>query len=277
MPHHLIDTVDLAEPFDAARFLELAGLAVAEIQSRNRLPILCGGTGLYFKAYLDGLGEAPPADERLRAELEATPAAELLRELAERDPVTFETIDRLNLRRVIRAVEVIRLTGKPFSAQRARWDDRPREPEVPGTSGPHLHGDEVGAAARARGLSPHRPVHAFGLTRGQSDLRRRINDRVDAMFERGLVAETADLLKRGLGENRTAMQALGYRQVVEHLRGARPLPETIELVKIRTRQFAKRQMTWFKRQLRLEWIEWNPEASPASVAALVRARMEMPG
>lgn len=157
VPHHLIDTVDLAEPFDAARFLELAGLAVAEIQSRNRLPILCGGTGLYFKAYLDGLGEAPPADERLRAELEATPAAELLRELAERDPVTFETIDRLNLRRVIRAVEVIRLTGKPFSAQRARWDDRPREPEVPGTSGPHLHGDEVGAAARARGLSPTGP------------------------------------------------------------------------------------------------------------------------
>ena len=96
------------------------------------------------------------------------------------------------------------------------------------------------------------------------------------MFERGLVAETADLLKRGLGENRTAMQALGYRQVVEHLRGARPLPETVELVKIRTRQFAKRQMTWFKRQLRPEWIEWNPEDSPASVAALMKARMEIP-
>ena len=277
VPHHLIDEVDLAEPFDAARFLELARRAVAEIQSRNRLPILCGGTGLYFKAYVDGLGGAPPSDERLRSELETTPPGELLRELAERDPVTFESIDRLNLRRVIRAVEVIRLTGKPFAAQRAGWGERPREPEGAGTSGPRLRGAEAAAVAQAGGRSPHQPVHAFGLMRGQSDLRSRINDRVDAMFERGLVAETADLLKRGLGENRTAMQALGYRQVVEHLREGRPLPETIELVKIRTRQFAKRQMTWFKRQLRLEWVEWTPEASPASVAALVRARMEMPG
>jgi tRNA dimethylallyltransferase len=265
VPHHLIDVVDVTEPFDAARFAELAHQAVAEIRSRNRLPILCGGTGLYFKAFLDGLGEAPPADEQLRAALRATPPAELLRELAERDPATFEKIDRLNLRRVIRAVEVIRLTGRPFSAQKARWSG------TPGGSS-----DALGSPG-SPGASPDpgRPLPpSLGLTRSQSDLRHRINERVDGMFRRGLVAETEQLLKRGLADNKTAMQALGYRQVVEHLRGGRSLTETIELVKIRTRQFAKRQMTWFKRQLRLEWIELMPEDSPDVVATLVKARIE---
>ena len=92
---------------------------MAEIQSRGHVPVFCGGTGLYFKAFLEGLGEAPPADEKLRAELEATPLEKLLRELRERDPAAYEKIDKKNPRRVIRAVEVIRLTGKPFSAQRA--------------------------------------------------------------------------------------------------------------------------------------------------------------
>src|SRR5437879_2246879 len=113
--HHLIDVVDVTEPFDAAQFVRLAGDAIKAIHSRGRLPILCGGTGLYFKAFLEGLGEAPPANTALRAELEATPPPHLLRELSERDPVTYERIDRQNPRRIIRAIEVIRLTGKPFS------------------------------------------------------------------------------------------------------------------------------------------------------------------
>src|SRR4051812_41200252 len=112
--HHLIDVVDITEPFDAAQFVRLATAAVAEIQSRGRVPIFCGGTGLYFKAFLEGLGDAPPADEALRAQLETVPLPELLAELTEKDPVTYEKIDRQNPRRVIRAVEVIRLTGKKF-------------------------------------------------------------------------------------------------------------------------------------------------------------------
>jgi len=99
-------------------------------------------------------------------------------------------------------------------------------------------------------------------------LRRRIDVRVEEMFRRGLVAETAELLKRGLAENKTAMQALGYRQVVEHLRGERSLPETVELVKIRTRQFAKRQMTWFRRQAQLKWLQW--EAGEAASGIIKR-------
>ena len=121
VPHHLLDVAELTEAFDAARFVRLARTAVAEIQGRGRVPVLCGGTGFYFRAFLEGLGDAPPADAALRAALAQTPLPDLLRELEECDPATFQKIDRQNPRRVIRAIEVIRLTGRPFSAQRAAW------------------------------------------------------------------------------------------------------------------------------------------------------------
>jgi tRNA dimethylallyltransferase len=230
IPHHVIDVCDLTELFDAAKFVQLANRAVADIQSRKKVPIFCGGTGLYFKAFLDGLGEAPPADPKLRVELEAAPLEKLLEELRECDPAAYEKIDRQNPRRIIRALEVIRTTGKPFSSQRADW---------------------LGRGATRDTL------HLF--TRSADDLRRRIDSRVDEMFRRGLVEETCELLKRGLAENRTAMQAIGYRQVVEHLRGERDLAETIELVKIKTRQFAKRQLTWFRRHGNCQWMELKPQ------------------
>lgn len=227
VPHHLIDVANLNEGFDAARFLALAQAAIADIQARGRVPILCGGTGLYFNVYLNGLGTAPAPDPVLRAELEATPLPALLDELARLDLVTFNEIDLENRRRVVRAVEVIRLTGQPFSQQRAKWSER----------APALIG------------------RMFGLQRDREDLVRRIHQRVDAMFAAGLIEETRRLLSLGLENNRTAMQAIGYRQVVEHLRGERGRLETIELVKIRTRQFAKRQRTWFEGQMDLTWID----------------------
>jgi tRNA dimethylallyltransferase len=223
--HHLIDVVTLRENFDAAQFIRLAGLAAQDIQARGRQPVFCGGTGLYFKAYLEGLGPAPPRDAGLRAELEATPLARLLEELERRDPAAFQAMDRRNPRRVIRALEVIRLTGQPFSAQRAPW---------------------TGGGRPAAGM--------IGVTRPAGELAQRIHQRVEDMFRRGLVAETESLMALGLAENPTAMQALGYRQVVEYLRGRRGLAETVELVKIRTRQFAKRQLTWCRRQMNLEWV-----------------------
>ena len=244
--HHLIDVCELTENFDAAQFIRLAQKAVEEIQSRNKTPIFCGGTGLYFKAYLSGLGEAPATNPELRAELEAASFESLLHELKERDPAAYEKIDKQNPRRVIRAVEVIRLTGKKFSEQRARWGETPGEPAF------------AGGQLGSRGRSPHQ---LFCFTRQPADLHARINARVDAMFARGLVDETRELLKRGLEQNKTAMQAIGYRQVAEHLRGERALAETIELVKSRTRQFAKRQLTWFRRQLDSEWIELKPDES----------------
>jgi tRNA dimethylallyltransferase len=232
VPHHLIDIYDLAESFDAAQFIRLAQKAVEEIQARGHVPVFCGGTGLYFKAFLSGLGEAPSTNPELRAELEAASFEALLRELRERDPAAYEKIDKQNPRRVIRAVEVIRLTGKKFSEQRAEWKSTVHSPQ-----------SEV----------------FFCFTRQPADLHARINARVDAMFARGLVDETRGLLQHGLVENKTAMQAIGYRQVVEHLRGERSLEETIEQVKIRTRQFAKRQLTWFRRQLDPEWMELKPD------------------
>jgi tRNA dimethylallyltransferase len=240
IPHHLIDVAELDEAFDAAKFCSLAQKAVVKIQSRNRIPIFCGGTGLYFKAFWEGLGAAPPADSILRNELEKVPLADLLEEIKRTDPVTFGNIDRQNPRRVIRAVEVIRLTGKPFSEQRSHWSKSPSDTSL--------------------------KMRCFGFSRTNSDLHSRINRRVDEMFANGLVAETERLLKQGLEKNQTAMQAIGYRQVVEYLRGERSLPETIELVKIRTRQFAKRQFTWFRRQMQLGWIQLERNSNAPDVA-----------
>ena len=239
IPHHLIDIADLNEVFDAARFCRFAEKAVSEIQSRGHVPIFCGGTGFYFKAFLEGLGNAPAADPTLRRELEAIPLPDLLAELSERDPKTFAKIDQRNPRRILRAVEVIRLSGNPFSDQRANW---PASKENPFAS------------------------RSFGFAREKNDLQQRITRRVDEMFQRGLVAETEKLLKCGLERNQTATQAIGYRQVIEHLHAQHSLSETIELVKIRTRQFAKRQLTWFRRQMHLNWIQLDADASAAEAA-----------
>ena len=238
VPHHLIDVADINAEFNAAQFVALARQTVEEVRQRGRVPVLCGGTGLYFKAFFQGLGQAPPGSATLRAELEGMPLPQLLAELATRDPDTYQRIDCQNPRRVIRALEVIRLTGKPYSIQRADWSSE-------------------------SGLM--RDVLIFGLMRDPVDLHERIESRVDAMFSQGLVAETRALLAAGLASNRTALQALGYRQVTEYLEGIRSLPETIGLVKVRTRQFAKRQMTWFRRQLPVDWIHVGPADTAARI------------
>lgn len=248
--HHLVDVVELADAFDAARFLRLATAAVQDIRNRGRVPIFCGGTGLYFSAWLNGLGEAPPTDPALRSLLESTPLPELLTELEQRDPETFARIDRENPRRVVRAVEVIRLTGRPFSAQRAGWPAAP---------------------------NPQLTTPIFCLNREPVDLRARIEARVDAMFAAGLVAETRALLDRGLEHNRTAMQAIGYRQVVEHLRGERGLAETIALVKTKTWQFARRQGTWFRRQLAVKTVSLAADADPLTVARQLAEHLRRQG
>ncbi|MGN6385798.1 MAG: tRNA (adenosine(37)-N6)-dimethylallyltransferase MiaA [Verrucomicrobiota bacterium] len=243
IPHHLIDVADLAESFDAARFVRLAEQAEESILARGKRVIYCGGTGLYFKALVAGVGSAPPADAKVRKELSALDRKEMLLELEAKDPETFGKIDQGNPRRLIRALEVIRLTGRPFSEFQSDWK------------------------AEQGGIW-------FGLERQREDLVERINQRVDAMFEQGLLEETRGLMERGLERNPTAMQAIGYRQVVEHLRGERGLPETIELVKIKTRQFAKRQNTWFKRQLELEWLPVNSDETPETVAKKILSSLE---
>lgn len=244
VPHHLLDVVGLGQPFTAADFVRRARAAVLEIHSRRRVPVFCGGTGLYFKAWLAGLGEAPAPDPALRAALEATPLAELLRELQAGDPETYARMDRANPRRVVRAVEVLRLSGRPFGVQRAVW----------------------GATTAA-------PAVVFGLRRSPEDLRARIDARVAAMFAAGLVEETRRLLERGLASNRTALQAIGYRQVAEHLRGERGLAETLALVRRKTWQYARRQLTWCRHQLPMHWLDLPPDEPPGVTARRILAAL----
>lgn len=242
IPHHLIDIVSPTEIFSAADFLRITTQTESELKKRGKVPIYCGGTGLYFKVLAYGLGESPPSDEALRLELEQISLSELLKELETKDPFCFQTIDKKNLRRVIRAVEVIRITGKPFSEQRSDWAEKP------------LQGTWV------------------GLELPRDILYERINHRVDTMFKNGLVEETERMMASGLTQNPTAMQAIGYRQVVDYLENKQNLPATIELIKQKTRQFAKRQMTWFKHQLPLTWINMGRSIS-AEEAALTILQM----
>ena len=228
VPHHLIDVVEPTENFDASTFVEMAG----EVAKRITTPIFCGGTGLYFKAWLEGLGQAPGGDIDLREKLEDIETEALLDELLEKDPDTHQVIDHKNRRRLVRAVEVIRLTGRPFSTQRADWNR------------------EV-------------PPNFFILQREPEDLRQRIDRRVDQMFVDGLVEETRSLLP-ALKSNRTAQQAIGYRQVIGHLRGERDLRETVALVKSRTWQYARRQQTWFRKMTGAIRIEMAPDESSAT-------------
>jgi tRNA dimethylallyltransferase len=241
IPHHLIDIRDLSEGFDAAAFVAEAEKAVREITGRGRIPIFCGGTGLYLKSWLEGLGEAPASSAVLRAEVENLQTAELLAELERLDPKLYGGIDQKNRRRVVRAVEVIRLSGKPFSEQRAGW------------------GGEV------------RAVLGFGLERQSVDLHARIECRVDAMFADGLVAEARELLPE-LKQNRTVAQAIGYRQLFDYFDGKTDLRATVEAVKIKTRQLSKRQRTWFKRQLELEWISVGQEGDVVEIGKEIATR-----
>lgn len=230
IPHHLIDCAGLGETYDAARFVREATAAERKIER----PIYCGGTGLYFQAWLEGLGESPPADAAVRAEIEAKSHEEQLVELKAADPETFERIDQQNPRRVVRALEVIRLTGKPYSEQRAEWQNTV-------------------------------PSNFFLIEREREDLRARIEARVEAMFAAGLVEETCSL-RAALEDNRVAQQALGYRQVIGYLQGEQDLPNTVAMVKSRTWQFARRQMTWFRRLQGAVRLSVSADEAPAETA-----------
>lgn len=227
IPHHLIDVAELCQTFDAGQFVKRATQAVREIQQRQNLPIFCGGTGFYLKAYREGLDDLPPRNPALRSDLEQTTPEKLLEELCQKDPLLFAQIDQKNLRRVIRALEIIRQTQHPASAQRQQW------------------------AARTT-LPPPAPL--IVLFRPAGCLRKRIHQRVDAMFCAGLVEETKALLKSGIHENPVASRALGYRQVLRYLENQGSLSETIALVKTKTWQFARRQLTWFRKQKHTVWL-----------------------
>jgi tRNA dimethylallyltransferase len=226
VPHHLIGVIPLAHSFDVAQYLALARERIDEIRGRGRVPIVVGGTGLYVRSLLRGLADLPPADESLRAELSALPLAELQAELKERDTVGAGFIDLQNPRRVIRAIEVCRLTGRPFSSYRQQWE-QPGSPEFRG----------------------------YVLTRDRDELYRRIDARVEAMFRAGLEDEVAALGEVGP----TAGQVLGLREIRERLDGRLTRAECIAAIQQATRRYAKRQLTWFAKEPALQPIDADRE------------------
>lgn len=218
--HHLIDIVEPSEPFTVAQWLELATQKIDEIESQGGWPIIAGGTHLYIKALIDGLFEGPPADDSLREGLRALPAVELRAELERVDPQAAARIHPADERRTIRALEVFRLTGTPISDHQSQWDS--------GTNP---------LANRLLLVTLQWPTEAINA---------RINARVKAMVQAGLVEETQRLLDAGtLGPQ--AAQALGTKQILAHLQSGFPLDNAIERIKIETRRFAKNQRTWLRR------------------------------
>jgi tRNA dimethylallyltransferase len=230
VPHHLLDVVDPDQVLTLAEYQRMAYAAIDDIHGSGRLPLLVGGTGLYVRAVLEGLGipEAPP-DEALRAELESYAAEQgalaLHARLAALDPVAAGRIDYRNVRRVVRALEVCLLTGQPIS--------------------------QLQAAA-----PPPYCVLRIGLTRPRDALYARIDQRVDEMLARGLLAETQRLLDLGYSPHLPALTGLGYRQMIQYLLGETSYDEAVAAIKQQTRRFVRQQHTWFRLDdPRIAWFD----------------------
>ncbi|MEA2592935.1 MAG: tRNA dimethylallyltransferase [Actinomycetota bacterium] len=235
--HHLVDVVDPSETLTVAGFQAMARAAVADIHERGRLPLLVGGSGLYFRAVVDPL-EFPATDPvvRRRLELEAEDQGPLAiyQRLEAADPEAAAHIDPLNARRSIRALEVLEVTGRLFSSFRTSWE-RPQS----------LY-----------------DLAVIGLTEPRPELHRRIEARIDAQIAAGLVAEVERLVRDDrLRDSATAVQALGYAQALAHLDGRLSLPEAIDEMKARTRRFARRQMQWFQADARVTWFTSDAEGA----------------
>ncbi len=267
VPHHLLDVIEPWEEYSLAQYIEAVKECVVGIQARGRQVLFVGGTPLYLKGLLRGIFEGPAADRRLRDELAAEAARHgegwLHQRLAEVDPEAAERLHPNDTRRLIRAIEVFEKTGRPISQWQEQFD--------------------VGLAAEE--------CRVFVLDWPREELNARINRRVDMMFDEGLLDEVRGLLKNcgpailpvkaaphgqdGRATNveqplsKTAGQAVGYREVLEHLHGDRGLEETVELVKMHTRRFAKRQGTWFRSLEECRFVPLSGEVDAVETARLI--------
>lgn len=242
VPHHLVDIVDPDQDFSIAQYLDAAHAKVAEIRSRGREILFVGGTPLYLKALLRGLFEGPPANWELREQIQrevAEVGSEALHQRLEQiDPLAASAIHPNDTRRLIRALEVFRSTGQPISHQQLEFDE--------------------GRAAES--------CRVFVLRRPRDEQNERIDARVEDMLARGLVDEVQRLTTGARHLSRTASQAVGYREVIEHLAGQYDLPMMTARIKTRTRQFAKRQGTWFRSLTECRWIDIGGDADAEGAA-----------
>lgn len=228
IPHHLLDVLDVNQDATVAWYQELARKAVTEIHGAGKHAIIVGGTGLYIKSILDDLN-FPDTDaqvrQRLTEEAKLFGIVNLFERLAQLDPAAAAAIDVKNERRVIRALEVIEITGKPFTANLPR-EDSSRYPDA---------------------------IH-FGLVMDRAELGARVEARIDRMWERGFVSEVDSLISLGINQATTARRALGYAQIIAMRDGEISEPAAIEDTKRATRQYVRRQETWFSRDARIQWI-----------------------
>ena len=235
--HHMVAIADPAESWSVARFTEQADLCIGDILRRGKCPVLVGGTGLYLDSILSGRTFAPGHSggeirKSLQAELAREGIEPLYRQLREIDPETAARLPIRDEKRILRALEVYRETGETLTAHDARTRLRP----------------------------PKYRACTIGLTfRDRADLYARIDRRVDTMVERGLLREVETLLQTGLPETATALQAIGYKQFLSVYRGDTPVSEAVAEVKLRSRQYAKRQLTWLRRKDDIHWLFWEKD------------------
>ncbi len=247
--HHLLDIIEPGEPFSVAEYARLAEDAIKDIHARGKLPIFCGGTGLYLRAISGGMDfGGTQADETIRARYQALAQEQgneaVHRVLMEKDKKSAESLHPNNLRRVIRALEVVEITGRPLSEQTRV--DKP----------PLLY-----------------DLTAYALLWPRETLYERINTRVDRMMEMGLVDEVKALMDKGVPLDSLSMQGLGYKELVPCLNGLADLEEALETLKRRTRNYAKRQMTWFKAEKAVKWLN-GQDGTARNVDTIIKEMSE---
>jgi tRNA dimethylallyltransferase len=244
--HHLIDVVEPSDSFSVGLFLDMALPVIERIRRSNKPMVAVGGTALYIKAMLYGLFEGPAGDEQTRNELRARVENEglesLYRELETVDAMAAENIHPNDAKRIIRALEVYKITGKPISSLQQQWHTDP----MPGWS-------------------------IIGLRREKADASSRINKRVKMMIEAGLIDEVESLLAEDKPLSRQARCAIGYAEIIDHLHGKISLQEAIELIKKSTRRLAKSQRTWFKTFRNVNWLDVKPEQPPEKTLERTKA------
>lgn len=245
VPHHLIDFLDPSEPFTAAQFQSLASIAIKEIRSRGHVPIVVGGTGLYIRSLLDPYEFSKQGSEEIRMKwsrfAQSKGSALLHEELKKCDPITAAELHPNNVIRVIRALEIFELTGKPLSDQR------------------QFNHDEYKA------LDPS--IVYVGLNAPRNMIYERINQRCEIMLSQGLIEETFHLLEEGYSPTLKPLQSIGYRHAIWFIKGLVIKREMLRLLQRDTRHFAKRQLTWFRRDPRINW--YNIESGIASICESV--------
>lgn len=251
VPCHLIDHVSPDDQYNLGRFVREADEAIQAIESRGRRPVLCGGTGMYVRGLLHGVFEGGEPDPALRAALEqqadSQGLAPLFAELQQMDPASSEKYGPHDRQRIIRALEVIRATGRPFST----FHDQDR-------------------------TQPRFPVDFWVLQWPREELYSRINQRVDRMVELGLLEEVRRYLDAGFRRDNPAVSALGYTELIEHVAGRMPLEEALETMKRKSRNYAKRQLTWFRSVAGAQWLNMA-EISPQEAAQQIFKKLSAAG